>query len=247
MVDTKASDENILIILVSVQSITLPDQNLSVLSFLQFPLPSASIMTTPPLHKYFDTDSPPEDSSYLDYLHTQPLPQLAVLHQLLEGVQRARLGGSQSIVYAHADINQSFPFWILTFWCQAYTLLDIQNKWRQAEAFLTKHQSNPVASTFHLALSRLSWSGSTKGFCDWSPVHELADFASWKWLTNTNLNMMLDIVYADKDVASKDTFKTAYFVPLLLPAHNEHAEKDCLTSWEAKSFRNVAEQLFKGH
>lgn len=137
MVDTKASDDNILIIPVSVQSIILPAQNLSVSSFLQFPLPSASITTAPPLRKYFHTDSPPEDQSYLNYLHSQPLPRLAVLHQLLEGVQRARLDGSRSIVYAHADINQSFPFWILTFWRQAYTLLDIQNKWQQAEAFLT--------------------------------------------------------------------------------------------------------------
>ncbi|KAG2359200.1 hypothetical protein BDR07DRAFT_1415763 [Suillus spraguei] len=184
MVDTKASDDDILIIPVSVQSIILPDQNLSVSSFLQFPLPSASITTAPPLRKYFDTDTPPEDTSYLNYLCTQPLPQLAVLHQLLEGVQHARLDGSRSIVYAHADINQSFPFWILMFWRQAYTLLDIQNKWRQAEAFLTKRQSNPVASTFHLALSRLSWSGSMKGFCDWSPIHDLADFASQKWLTD---------------------------------------------------------------
>ncbi|KAG1854448.1 hypothetical protein DFJ58DRAFT_841367 [Suillus subalutaceus] len=247
MVDTKASDDAILIIPVSVQSIILPDQNLSVSSFLEFPLPSASITTAPPLREYFDTDPPPEDTSYLDYLRTQPLPQLAVLHQLLEGVQRARLDGSRSIVYAHADINQSFPFWILTFWRQAYTLLDIQNKWRQAEAFLTKRQSNPVASTFHLALSRLSWSGSTKGFCDWSPIHDLADFASQKWLTDTNLNMMLDIVYGDKDVASKHTFETAYFVPLLLLAHDERAKKDYLTSREAKPFCSAAEQLFKGH
>jgi hypothetical protein len=86
-----------------------------------------------------------------------------------------------------------------------------------------------------------------KGFCDWSPIHDLADFALQKWLTDTNLNMMLDIVYGDKDVASKHTFETAYFVPLLLLAHVEHAEKDYLTSREMKPFRNAAEQLFKGH
>ncbi|KAG2085474.1 uncharacterized protein F5147DRAFT_657050 [Suillus discolor] len=142
MADTKASDTNVLLIPASVQSIILPDQNLSVSSFLQFSLPSASITTAPPLRKYFSTDCPPKDSSksYLNYLRAQPLPRLSVLHQLLEGVQRARLGGSQSIVYAHANLNQSFPFWILTYWRQAHTLLDIQSKWRQAGAFLTKCQ-----------------------------------------------------------------------------------------------------------
>ncbi|KAG1769331.1 hypothetical protein EDD22DRAFT_948939 [Suillus occidentalis] len=48
-------------------------------------------MTAPPLRKYFNTDSPPEDTSYLDYLRMQPLPRLTVLYQLLEGVQCARL------------------------------------------------------------------------------------------------------------------------------------------------------------
>ncbi|KAG1799526.1 uncharacterized protein BJ212DRAFT_1253134, partial [Suillus subaureus] len=75
----------------------------------------------------------------------------------------------------------------------------------------------------------------------------LADFTLQKWLTNTNLNMMLDIVYGDKDVALKHTFETAYFVLLLLLTHDECAEKDYLTSWEAKPFRNATEQLFKGH
>ncbi|KAG1735379.1 hypothetical protein EDB19DRAFT_2040571 [Suillus lakei] len=229
-----ASDD-ILIIPVSVQSIILPDKNLSVLSFLQFSLPSASITTAPPLCKYFSTNSPPEDGLYLNYLHTQPLPWLVVLRKLLEGVQHAILGGSRSIIYAHADIEQPFPFWILMFWRQAYTLLDIQSNWRQAEAFLTKHQPNPVASTFHFALSGLCWSGSMKGFCDWSPIHDLANFASQKWLTDTNLNMMLDVMYADEDVALKHSFETAYFIPLLLLAHDEHAEKAYLTSWDAKA------------
>ncbi|KAG1807509.1 uncharacterized protein BJ212DRAFT_1590429 [Suillus subaureus] len=86
MVNTKASDD-ILVIPVSVQSIILPDQNLSVSSLLRFSLPSASTTTAPPLCKYFSTDSPPKDSSYLNYLRTQSLPKLAVLHQLLEGAQ----------------------------------------------------------------------------------------------------------------------------------------------------------------
>ncbi|KAG0693898.1 hypothetical protein DFH29DRAFT_1006835 [Suillus ampliporus] len=84
IVNTKASDD-ILVIPVSVQSIILPDKNLSVSSFLQFSLPLASITTALLLCKYFSTDSPPEDSLYLDYLHTQPLPRLVVLHKLLEG------------------------------------------------------------------------------------------------------------------------------------------------------------------
>ncbi|KAG0702314.1 hypothetical protein DFH29DRAFT_504005 [Suillus ampliporus] len=180
MANAKGSDD-ILVIPASVQSLILPDQNMSISSFLQFRLPSASITTTPPLRKYFSTDCPPKDTSYLHYLHVQPLPQLAVLQQLLHEVQHARSAGSWSVVYVHADIDQSFPFWILTFWHQASTLLNTQNKWQQAEAFLTKHKPNPVASAFHVALSGLCWSGSTRGFCDWSPIHELGPESSlWR-------------------------------------------------------------------
>jgi len=166
---------------------------------------------------------------------------------LLNEAPCAKAAGARSIRYAHTDAEQRLPFWVLTFWLEVHALLNSQRKWSRAETFLTKRESNLVACTFRASLDRLCWSDSTRGFSDFAPIHDLANFASREWLSDTNLNMMLDIIDgAGKDAVSNHVFQQTYFVAVLLIAYQERAKGTYLSSRETQCLRTAADGLFQG-
>jgi hypothetical protein len=109
-----------------------------------------------------------------------------------------------------------------------------------------KQEPNPVACSFCTLLDRLCWSDTTRGFSDFAPIRDLANFASREWLSDTNLNMMLDIIYSDEGAASKHDFEQTYFVNVLLITYRERAKGTYLSSRETQCLRNAADKLFHG-
>ena len=125
------SDANPLTIPDHMRSIIFPDKNMSVSSLLLFHLkvPSSTVTDPPPLHQYFSSDHPHHENSHLSYLRTNTIPTPDVLRRLLDEAPCAKAAGAQSILYAHTDSEQRFPFWILTFWTEVHALFDAQRKW----------------------------------------------------------------------------------------------------------------------
>ncbi|KAJ8586908.1 hypothetical protein M405DRAFT_935071 [Rhizopogon salebrosus TDB-379] len=111
------------------RSIIFPDKNVSVSSLLLSRLLSPTVTDPRPLHQYFSSDNPHHESSHPSYLCTLTTPTPGVLRRLLDEAPRAKAAGAQSILYAHTDSEQRFPFWVLTFWTEVHALLDTQRKW----------------------------------------------------------------------------------------------------------------------
>jgi hypothetical protein len=95
-------------------------------------------------------------------------------------------------------------------------------------------------------LDRLCWSDTTRGLSDFAPIRYLANFASREWLSDTNLNMMLDIIYSDEGAESKHDFEQTYFVNILLITYRERAKGTYLSSRETQCLRDAADKLFHG-
>jgi hypothetical protein len=124
-------------------------------------------------------------------------------------------------VYAHTDKTHQFPFWILTIWRAIPELHDAQRGWRAMLSFLSS-LDKVEAMMFRANMDTLTWSQSVAvdRLRNWTPVHSLSQFASRDWLNDSNLNVMLDVMYeqirvTDVTVEAKYEVQNSFFCVIL--------------------------------
>ena len=217
----------------SIKELVLPAEQLSLTSFLDHRLPPCATSASD-LENYFTTLLPDtttvSESTITDELRTLPSPPPSVVHQLSLKAPIAWTNGSRSIVYMHTDNPRRFSFWILPLWRTIVELRTNQFEWRAARQSVSQlASSHSEAMAFRAHMDVLTWSGTfqIESLKDWTPIKDLCQFASRDWMSGSNLNAMLDVMYkqvkaADPTVEHKFKIQNTYFCARLRSAHSSH-------------------------
>ncbi|KAJ7864095.1 hypothetical protein B0H14DRAFT_3605367 [Mycena olivaceomarginata] len=116
-----------------------------------------------------------------------PIPDTKTVHKLLATSRQSWSDGTQSIIYSHlgGDVNH-FPLWVLTYWGAVVDIKrDASGPWR-----------NSLAEEASLMLSMAPW-GRPKppGFSNSEPFHTLWRFVGPHWLTDSQMDDMLELLH----------------------------------------------------
>ncbi|KAI1788298.1 hypothetical protein LXA43DRAFT_873097, partial [Ganoderma leucocontextum] len=190
----------------------LPSPELSVLGLVKFSLPAiAQVFDRSLLVANFLTSTAvsTEDPATLRAI---PIPHPSIVQDLLREVkQEDPLHGYISIRTAHLGDKTApryLPLWILTYWSEVITLRAPDGpytRWQDAELYLqrwrqvwrTKNAGESHSLIDHIFenLASVPWHGLIRGFDNGSePLHELATYASKRWLSDIHENQMLDLL-----------------------------------------------------
>jgi hypothetical protein len=185
------------------QKILFPNPSLSILQFLQFPLPIISAPSTEhAAASFFDNEAP---TTYdISLISKIPTPHPTVVTELARVCKAAITSGSSSVSCPHAALapTNRLPLWILTYWTEVISLRAARAPWVRAEESLQKRnrgwkKSKSLIDEAYLALSTLPWSGNIQGFSNEEPISTLARYATHEWLTDVHENQMLDLLRRD--------------------------------------------------
>ena len=188
----------------------LPSPALSVMQFLQFPLPiqlpeSHSTLSGTAQLSFGSQENPNVELS-LEVLKDLPIPP-ACLISTLEASQSSWTW--KSMCYAHLPANQSrgaFPLWILKYWDEVSKLRKhIKLPWSRAEMFLVEIQNSSwrspgarqLCDSVWLAFFQVPWCGGTSGFTSSEPTVKLAAYLSKNWLETVHIDQQLDLLRID--------------------------------------------------
>lgn len=192
----------------------LPNPTLSILQFLEFPLPPNPV-TLLKLHllpsDYFSSEQPNVED--LRVIKTIPLPPADVVSTLLPYiatlVQHTETTDSKlSVLCAHTDgiaTAQCLPLWTITYWTKALHLKNtIQQPWIDAERVLQhriqfkKGISSPgnhhLVEQTYVMLGLLPWSGFVLGFENHEKITHLMAYMTQEWLSDVHEAQMLELL-----------------------------------------------------
>lgn len=136
---TRRGDEMPAVMPEGVKANISPPEQLSLASFIKFPLPSHATAGSD-LAQYFVALLPDTTTmaAITDALQTLPLPPPSIIRQLSSRAASAWASGSCSLVYAHANDPRRFSFWTLSFWRAVCEMRTTQMGWRTAQHFLSQ-------------------------------------------------------------------------------------------------------------
>jgi hypothetical protein len=187
------------------QQILLPEPHLSILHFLEFPLPGITLKTKHRASAFFSEKDPTTNN--LSLLSKIPMPSREVLETLHTTCEDAITNGAASVDCSHVVMHPTLrlPLWIITYWTKVFGLHETRAPWVLAEEALQKRQrasmknseTRELLDDVFLALSTLEWSGNTKGCGYDEPINVLAAFATRQWLTTTHENQLLHLLSRD--------------------------------------------------
>jgi hypothetical protein len=192
-----------LIIPNKIQEQLLPDHKLSILEFLEFPLPTISI-GHPDSHlpsSFFSKKFPTVTDH--NVIQTIPTPSLVTVKAL--GQAYKDVSGFKSIACPHLKktaAERYLPLWVITYWMEVIELrLTWREPWVHAEKDLRSRdrgwkdgQSKTLIAEVHDALSTLPWHGQVQGFDNEEPIYTLATYATRAWFTDVHVNQILDLL-----------------------------------------------------
>jgi hypothetical protein len=160
----------------------LPQDGLSVTSFLDFtvPLPATTI-ENPDVSRFFSKIVPDRmDDSAILRLRRLQMPPVAVIRRLVVAGKQAWLDGFTSVKYAHinGDTLTHFPLWVITFWNTVVDMrLQIRKPWREAMDWVKQQMqqkkrsdARKMAAETSCLLALLHWNTAKRGLSDTSPV-----------------------------------------------------------------------------
>jgi hypothetical protein len=185
----------------------LPNKNISIVDFLQFPLPDVAA-TSPSIGQpksFYSTLYPTiTDPEIIQKILLPPLPILERLSQIID------LANTRSIICQHASSLQDgaaghrLPIWVLTFWREVARIWPLKKKWVLARETLetrktdeTRTHTNEtkmLISQVGSALACIPWSGNIKGFPGDVPTEYLTRYMTDDWLTDEHENQMLHLL-----------------------------------------------------
>jgi hypothetical protein len=243
-----------------VQSEVFPDVSLSVLDFLQFPLPIVSGTAT--RHKpsdFFSKDQP--NTQNIKAVQKIPVPPAKTVAELVVLCKTAVLSGTHSLKCLHVPSASAerFPVWVIPYWAEVLVLRTTSRKaWGQAEEFLRLHKrawkkmadgekTDSIIQEAYDTLACIPWSGNIRGFDEREPLHKLATYASRSWLGTTHENQMLDLLRRDLlfSGSSIEIANMAFFSTL----HRAYEHRDTGEYEDSRSFawvRGIGEALVNG-
>lgn len=179
----------------------LAKKNLSVLDFLNFPLPGIAREPSSFLQPktFFSTQN--ATTTDPGKIRQIPLPPLSILEHLLQATE---LRNAQSILCQHVPglTGLHFPSWIVTYWAEVAHIGTVKRKWILAEEAmeLQKKGKNQTEDTKNLitwvynALATISWSATVQGFPATVSVECLAVYMTKGWLNDEHENQMLHLL-----------------------------------------------------
>ncbi|KAG1823327.1 hypothetical protein EV424DRAFT_1321185 [Suillus variegatus] len=128
-------------------------------------------------------------------------------------------------------------------------------KWQAACRFVEQqsHGLEPscsVASVFQMQLSMLPWEGDVCGFMDYLPIHNLAQFASWGWLCDNNINFALELIHqqikSSNVLAPFHDILQTYFINKLRTVFELHHQQDYFSADDCLHLRQVGQDVANG-
>lgn len=191
-----SSEIDLLEIPPEVQQKILPDESLSILDFLQFPLPAVARSPINDCRKYLSSRLPTITS--VDQIQTVPTPSLDVIKELARSPDITLY---RSILCPHAPglLDEGLPMWIISYWMQIADIRPLKTRWAGAEQSLQALKNSKASTTntkglmieTYNALACTSWSGVIKGFPASITTDHLSHYLTKDWLTDEHENQML--------------------------------------------------------
>jgi hypothetical protein len=239
------------------QRILLPEPHLSVLQFLDFPLPGIAVQTKHEASAFFSQKDPTTHD--LPLLSKIPIPGKEVVQALHTTVKDAVANGAKSIACPHVVVHPTprLPLWTITYWMEALSLHETRQPWVLADDTLHQRRrtsmKNPetrqLLDDVYLALSTLEWSGYIKGSGEEEPINVLAAYATHQWLTTTHKNQILYLLLQDlahDPAARKLHIEDMQFWTYIKQSHSQHDSKAYMDSKYFAYARGVGESLSSG-
>jgi hypothetical protein len=193
-----------------IQAEAFPDATISVLDFLQFPLPVISGTTPRYKASEFFTNHQPTTRDFR-IIQKIPVPPARTVTDLVAACKVAVQSGMQSVQCQHAPSasRKSLPMWVIPYWAEVLELRTTSRKaWVQAEEFIRVRKklrmktpegatTDAIMQEAYDMLSCLPWSGNIRGFDHNEPLYKLATYASHQWLATTHEDQILDLLRRD--------------------------------------------------
>jgi hypothetical protein len=195
---------------VEVQATVLPDASLSVLDFLQFPLPVISgAAPRQKASEFFSNHEPTVQD--IQTIRRIPVPPAKTVTDIVAACKAAIATGSRSMTCPHVPSasGELVPIWIIPYWAEVLQLRTTSRKaWVKAEEFLRTKKKvgkgglggekvDEIMQQAYDILSCLPWCGDVQGFDHREPLYQLAIYASRAWLGTTHENQILDLLRRD--------------------------------------------------
>ena len=121
-----------------VQAQILPDASLSVLDYLQFPLPIIS--GAAPRQKPFDFFSSHAPTTHnIQVIKMMPVPPAKTVTDIIAVCKAAIMSGTRSVKCPHVPSasKEKLPVWVILYWAEVLQLRTTSHKaWVKAEEFL---------------------------------------------------------------------------------------------------------------
>lgn len=243
-----------------------PDENMSVLDFLQFKLPPIALATrVTNIEEYLTLDDPPLTTPDIDEIRSLPIPP----PDIVKGLAGSKLAAVRSIRCSHppTQLEKRFPVWIVTFWTRVIYLRNIRQRWATAQTELQKRnhsrpwrrdtqvvrmdESTKLLEEIKNLFNIIPWGGTTKGFEVAIPMHYLSEYATREWLGSEHEDQMLDLLrrdLMDNGMTSSVDVESTQFVTKLRYAYTvpEKYAVDSEFAWvrgQGERFSNGARDL----
>ena len=240
----------------------LLSKGLSIIDFLQFPLPGIaaaareSTQSTACQPKtFFSTLFP----TIMDPKSIQkiPLPPLPILKQLSQDID---LTSTHSIICQHAPsvAGHRFPVWILTYWTEVAQIWPLKEKWASAEEALEMRKNKKTCtdetkrliSQAYDSLTCIPWAGNINGFPGSVPTECLTRYLTNEWLIDEHENQMLHLLECELARSGHNDgihIANTFFITRLLRVYRD-PNRDDLYSTEKRNawLRRLGQELATG-
>lgn len=179
-------------------TILLPNPRLSVLDFINCPLPPLSgnkSYRVPTNHSFFSHDDDPGD---IHLLSTIPVPPPGIIKILLSLTKQHWLDGAQSIRLPGQETL--FPLWAPFFWNEVQIITPTREAWRTAVAWVRRKEMVHLWTEVHatlVVLSSFAWSGYIPCASSALPKTTLLIYLSRNWFTCEHIDLTLHQLAAE--------------------------------------------------
>jgi hypothetical protein len=210
----------------------LPDEDLSILDILKFPLPAVARSITGPYQVQNFLSHLIPTVTTINEIQVIPTPPLTVLDEL---VRSPDLSVSQSVLCSHMrglGSTERLPIWILSYWIQVSQLRPLKKKWLDADESLQKQEyskqhtddTKVMIKQVYNALACISWASNIQGFSASITTDHLATYLTKGWFSDEHENQMLYLLRqevrrerGDDGIDICDTF----FIKKLVDLHQD--------------------------
>lgn len=240
------------------RTLLLPDDNMTIDAFLRFQMPKESYDLVYPSAKKAFSPQPPNEN--IERLRTRVLPSRKFVEETRKAFGQAVLNGANSVVdpkYKESRI----PLWVITFWRNAYEVVDATSRWRKSMAWLKAHQEPtatlPVIKKAENWLASLSWNQSIKihGAATYTTTLHFTPLLSDGMITGTLVDMMVayiaEQVQLDEELRSTVEIATLAFLNYIMqaksPADFDKPRTKYMRKLEERIRRNNPTLYFPAH